>query len=157
MSTRMYNYRIGKERWWEFANKCRAYYMSSHPLATLVDSVSKKTPNEILDVMDKMSTFIRDTELTCDLQLFDEGDTYIVRPLENGYFFMNNHTRWTEFGLEPVFYDDRSDVPAEQEKNREVSLWCDERIHASEYLVFPLFSEDMLISRMLDALIPTSR
>ena len=85
--------------------------------------------------------------------MFDEGDTYLIRPLERGYFFLNTHDRWIqEFGLEPVFYDDRSDVPPEQEKNRAVSLWCDDKIAKGEYLLYQVVTEDGLSSTIMDAL-----
>lgn len=149
MSRVMYSYRLPKERWWEFAQSCREAYAASHPLSVIIlraaHSARDLPPAEkaskmvsILDIISKLG------EWTIDLQLFDEGDTYLIRPLERGYFFLNNHVRWSEFGLETVFYDDRSDVPAEQEGNRGVSLWCDERIARGEYLLHPVITEDSL-------------
>lgn len=158
MSRVMYSYRLPKERWWEFAQSCREAYAASHPLSVIILRVAHSArdlpPDEkaskmvsILDIISKLG------EWTIDLQLFDEGDTYIIRPLERGYFFLNNHTQWvTEFGLEPVFYDDRSDVPAEQEGNREVSLWCDAKIARGEYLLYQVITEDSLSQAVFDAL-----
>lgn len=154
----MYSYRIPKQRWWEFARACRESYALTHPIPVIIlksAQVARELPAEekasklgdILDAIRKLDEWL------VDLQLFDEGDTYIIRPLERGYFFLNNHEQWAGFGLEPVFYDDRSDVPAEQEKNHEVSLWCDEKIALGEYLLHPVITEDSLSSAVFDAIL----
>ena len=158
MSRVMYSYRLPKEHWWDFARDCRQVYEGEHPVVALLINAARGArmlPPEdksakliaLLDAVRKMQ------EWMVDLQLFDEGDTYLIRPLERGYFFLNTHDRWIqEFGLEPVFYDDRSDVPPEQEKNRAVSLWCDDKIAKGEYLLYQVVTEDGLSSTIMDAL-----
>lgn len=156
MSTVMYSYRLPKDRWWDFARACRTAYLDEHPLPMAFSMSSKSAQN--LDPKGKAERLgkILDTiknldEWMVDLQLFDEGDTYLIRPLERGYFFLNHHRAWEDnFGLEPVFYDDRSDVPTEQEPNREVSRWCDEKIEAGEYLLYSVISEDALSNIVFD-------
>ena len=156
MSTRMYNYRLPKDAWWDFARACRAAYLEEHPISMAFSMSSKSAQNldpegkaermgKILDTLKNLN------EWMVDLQLFDEGNTYLIRPLERGYFFLNHRCAWEEsFGLEPVFYDDRSDVPPEQEPNREVSRWCDEKIEAGEYLMYSVASEDTLSKVFFD-------
>lgn len=158
MSRVMYSYRLPKERWWEFAQACREAYAASHPISVLVLKAAQgarelpvdEKAAKLGDIFDAVS---KSSEWMVDLQLFDEGDTYLIRPLERGYFFLNNHARWVkDFGLEPVFYDDRSDVPSEQEPNREVSVWCDEKIALGEYLLYQVVTEDSLSKAVFDIL-----
>ncbi len=159
MSRVMYSYRLSKDTWWEFARACRDTYAMSHPISVVVLKAAQDARElpaegkasklgEILEVIRKSS------EWMVDLQLFDEGNTYLIRPLERGYFFLNNHEQWTQrFGLEPVFYDDRSDVPGEQEANREVSVWCDGKIVRGEYLLYQVVTEDSLSRHVFDMLV----
>lgn len=156
MSRVMYSYRIPKDKWWELSRDIRRTYLDKHAASVLVNVALKnrnRSPVDRFDALDKIITVVTEKELTVDLQLFDEGDTYIVRPLERGYFFMNTAQRWVDgFGLERVYYDDRSDVPTEDENNREVSVWCDKMIEDGEYLVFPVITTDLLYKIGLDAI-----
>lgn len=159
MSRVMYSYRLPKDRWWDFARDCRDFYAEKHPLSAAVSraasSAARLSPEERAGALVRMLDLIRKAdEWFVDLQLFDEGDTYLIRPLERWYMFLNHHARWTqEFGLEPVFYDDRSDVPPELEKNREVSLWCDDKIARGEYLLYQVVTEDGLSDAVMRALV----
>lgn len=141
MSTKMHNYRIPKDRWWDFATACRRYYLDNHPitmaaLRVIADEASAKdTALGRYKAVQQFADTIA-TDWTVDLQVFDEGDTYIIRPLEYGHFFMNHHDNFAEFGLEPVFYDNRADVPPEEEKNKAVADWVDGKIEAREYLIY---------------------
>lgn len=154
MSRVMYNYRIDKARWWELARDVREVYAEHHPAAL---AVKKVTPTDSagtlnhLNALDKVVDALDKESLTVDLQLFDEGGSYIVRPLERGWFFFNNAQRWVDgFSLERVFYDDRGDVPADQESNRKVSVWCDQKIADGEFLIFPVLTRDSLHLMGLD-------
>lgn len=135
----MYNYRVAKAQFWPFAKACREFYMSTHPILKALASVDpcKTEYSDFAKSVDKLAP-----EWTIDLQLFDEGDSYLIRVLESGYFFMKNAAEWLSFGLEHVTYDDRCDVPPEDEPNKAVAVWCDERIDAREYLMYPLVSRD---------------
>lgn len=154
----MYSYRLPKDKWWEFANECRRFYEENHPVASMILRAAHKARSlppedksaKLVDILDAVH---KAQEWTVDLQLFDEGDTYLIRPLERGWFFLNSHEQWrTRFGLEQVFYDDRSDVPAEQEPNRDVSLWCDDKIARGEFLLYQVVTEDSLSSAVFDAI-----
>lgn len=142
MSTKMYNYRLPKEQWWPFAKACREFYLAEHPMCRVLRSLQPAGWRTMLNTVD---TIVYD-EWTADLQLFDEGDTYIIRPLERGYFFMNNADRWSEFGIERVYYDDRADVPTEDEKNEAVARWVDEKIISGEFLTFTVLNRHVFES-----------
>lgn len=151
MSTKMYNYRLSKEQWWPFAKACRECYHSEHPMAQVLHTLAERGASwrTMLNAVDS----IIDDEWTVDLQLFDEGDAYIIRPLERGCFFMNNADQWLEFGIERVYYDTRSDVPPEDEKNRAVAEWVDEKINSGEFLVFSVLNRHSLESICIDKVI----
>lgn len=158
MSRVMYNYRLPKARWWDFARECRSFYAEKHPISAAVTkaavSAAGGSTETRVDTLARMLDVIRKAdEWMVDLQLFDEGDTYLIRPLERGYMFLNNHERWVQgFGLEPVFYDDRSDVPPELEKNRAVSLWCDDKVTKGEYLLYQVLTEDGLSEMVISTI-----
>ena len=155
----MYSYRIDKSRWWEFARACREFYAENHPVAAVVTAAARNAAamhaeesaaalGRILDTIRKADDWM------VDLQIFDEGNTYLVRPLERGYMFLNTHDRWArEFGLKAVFYDDRSDVPPEQVPNREVSLWCDDKIQSGEFFIHQIVTEDSLSKVVFDIIV----
>lgn len=158
MSRVMYTYRLPKCVWWEFASACRKAYAEEHPIPMIMTKAAQSARElSAEDKASKLGSILeairKSDEWMVDLQLFDEGDTYLIRPLERGYFFLNNHERWTRrFGLEPVFYDDRSDVPPEQEKNRDVSLWCDDKIERGEYLLYQVVEQDNLSNTVFNIL-----
>lgn len=160
MSRVMYNYRIDKSRWWELSRAVKQAYLEKHPAPELIRTL---TPNDGADTETSVSRIVRLTEVVdilvesnmlVDLQLFDEGETYLIRPLEKGWFFLNNAQRWAdEFGLEMVFYDDRSDVSPDDVRNREASVWTDKKIEDGEYLIFPVVTRDTLHQLGLDRLL----
>ena len=118
MSIKMYNYRIRKDAWWSFAAAVREFYLAEYPVFKVLAEVSEGDGITYSKFVEAVDVF---RDWTVELQLFDEGDHWLIRPLEQGYFFMNGHEQWVdEFGLETVWYDDRSDVPPEDEKNRPV-------------------------------------
>lgn len=158
MSTKMYNYRIAKERWWPFAKACREHYAAEHPIPQVLrkfgeDGGGGRTYKKMMDAIESLV----DKDWTVDLQLFDEGDTYIIRPLERGYFFMNQFDQWAEFDLERVYYDNRSDVPPEDEKNEAVAKWVDAKIFDNEYLTFTVLNRDDFRSICFDTLLSKNR
>lgn len=155
MSTRMYSYRITKERWWELADDVRRSYLEKHPICEVLESIAREVDPLIESPYVKMvkiaDTFDRDWEV--ELQLFDEGETLLIRPLESGYFFMNNSDRWIElFGLEKVYYNDSVDVPPEDEKNKFIAEWVDKRIDEGLYTVFKVITRHDLHAKAIDTL-----
>lgn len=149
----MYNYRIPRSRWWEFASYCRGHYQLHHPVAQVL--------RKLTFAGDKLSSAFAEAtkavdELvgqgwTADLQLFDEGGSLLIRPLERGYFFMNNfEEHWKPFGMTEIFYDNRSDVPPSEELNKAIAAWVDQKILDGEYLTYSLISGDDLKNMCLD-------
>lgn len=147
----MYNYRIAADQWWPFARACRSMYLTEHPLAKMADSIAaeKITVENFAQVIDGLKKI----DLFSDLQMFCDGDTLILRPLERGWFFYNTRERWhARFGLQDVFYDDRSDIPPDRLGNRVVFERCDEKIVSGEYLTFSLINETDVEKMVLDKL-----
>jgi hypothetical protein len=143
----MYAFRLPKAALWDTLAEVRAFYAAEHPVATtlLRNVAAARTHPEKLDVFLRLMEEVADRsdrDWTVQWQLFDEGEAWIVRPLELGWRFLNEHHRWP--ALEPVFYDNRSDVPPEHEKNEAVALWVDEQVRARRYLVTPVFDKDVL-------------
>lgn len=151
MSTKMYNYRVAKDRWWEFANACREFYMAKHPYGKAIRAAAANEGAKYSDLM-KIVKAVAAADETVELQVFDEGETYLFRPLEVGWFFMNNCQMWETYGVEAVFYDTRSDVPPEDEKNKAVAEWVDEKILAHEYFMYGLLVHATLEDVCLEAL-----
>lgn len=158
MSIRFYAYRIRKDCWWDFARACHEFYLSYCPLMVLVKAATEgKTVEEQIENFSKIQETLNKADLATELQLFDVGEHYIVRPLENGWFFKNQDAEWIrEFGLERVFYDDRSDVPTEEEPNREIALRCDDLIERGEYLMFSVISNDDALKWCLNQMLDSS-
>lgn len=130
----MYNVRVPKDRWLEFAADVRRVYLAEHPMPSAFRRFMDGKPyREAMDSVSENNHFV-------ELQLFDEGDTWLVRPLEVGWFFMNHAWEgvWKKFKVKAVCYDDRADVPKKDRKNKKVARWVDERIEAREYLVYPV-------------------
>lgn len=137
----MYNYRIPKDQWWSFCKAVRDYYLAHHPVMQIVRSIKAKDGVGLYTTVSRVADALGDW--TVDLQLFDEGDTYLIRPLEHGYFFLNKREKFSDgFDLADVFYNNSTDVPPEEEKNKKVSQWSDKKIRAREYLMYPLLNKD---------------
>lgn len=162
MSRVMYSYRLPKEAWWEFARECRKVYAASHPVARVMVQAAQAArampPDAAMSKLaDILAAISKMDDWMVDLQVFDQGDTWLVRPLERGYFFLNNHGPWvSEYGLEPLFYDDRSDVPLSEEGNRDVSVWCDTQVAAGDYFLHTVMSEDSLSSMVFSAILEST-
>jgi hypothetical protein len=154
----MYNYRVRKDQWWDFARACREVYLNNHPLMQLLKSAADRGDDAMSSFkkLSKTVDALERAEMIVDIQIFDEGDTYILRPLERGYFFMNNVHEWSGF-LDEVTYDDRADVPPEEEKNKVVAQWCDEKISSREYLMFNVLSRDDFMNVAVGVLLPAPR
>lgn len=143
MSTKLYAHRIAKDRWWMFAAGVRAIYLSEHPVIKMVDALADaQTYAEFVDCVDALV----EDDWTVDLQLFDEGETWLIRALERGWFFNNNSDRWREgFGVEEVCYDTRSEVPPEDEKNAATADWVDRQIEMHAYVTFQVLTRADLL------------
>jgi hypothetical protein len=160
MSTKMHNFRIPKDQWWDFAAACRSFYMENYPMLNVLNEIVARQGasayRKISDIVDIMTR--GDTGYTVDLQLFDEGDTwgdtYLIRPLEQGWFFSNNCDDFAAgFNLTQVNYDNRSDVPPEDEKNEAVAKWVDKQIDDKQYFIYNILHRDDFMTIAIDALI----
>lgn len=135
----MHNARVSKDQFWEFAAEVRRVYLEEHPAVQLFRSgvFQKVKYNDLMKSLTDNDDFV-------ELQLFDEGDAWLIRPLEVGWFFINKLDKgaWDKWGVTAVTYDNRCDVPPEDEKNRMVADWMDEQIEARRYLVFNVLHKD---------------
>lgn len=151
MSIKMYNYRVKKSEFWTFALDCRAYYMRNYPVLTAMRSHSTTDAGGTESFRKRLKAVKRaGKEWSVDLQVFDEGDTYLLRPLEHGWYFGNNVRRMSTVPVSNVFYDDRADVPQAEKDNLAVANWVDEQISERRYLVFNVLGVD----DFMDAAIP---
>jgi len=139
MSTKMYCYRIEKDQLWPFLDRVRQYYLDREGICQLL-----KTFEQSLEGLDKAMLYATDRDFHVDVQLFDEGKTWLFRILEAGYFFMNSQKK--QFPeIEQVFYDDRTDVPDECLKNEEAADWVDEQLRQRHYLMAPIISQKSMM------------
>lgn len=135
MSVKLYTVRIPKDRWWEFSAAVRATYLNEYPGVEDFHGVLARgaTYSEAMASIEVNTHFV-------ELQLFDEGDTWLVRPLEQGWFFINHveEKAWPGLKLKKVFYDNRADVPKRDKPNKAVADWVNTQILERRYLVFPV-------------------
>lgn len=152
MSTKMYLYRIPKDRWKDFTLVCRGAYLNNHPLMQLLKFVDDHgdSPLDSFKQVSETISALDHADMTVDLQVFDEGDAYIIHPLERGYFFINNAREWGEF-LDEFTCDNFTDVPLE-EKNKVVAQWCDDKVSRNEYFTFNALSRDDFLEFRLGVL-----
>jgi hypothetical protein len=137
MSTRMYCYRVAKDELWPLVETVRAYYDANSSLGLIKHALIRAPLDQSEKVHDQLYDAERlngneGSELECELQLFDAGETWLIRPLERGWLFANSFEE-QEWPVEPVFYDDGSDVPSKNEPNRAVAVWMDEQIKAHRF------------------------
>ncbi len=158
MSVRLYTFRITKALWWDTLASIRGVYLAEYPIAqamtVMANALIEKaetdrsgdiaTKLQMLSLLDTFSdTYTKDPDegWSVEFQVFDEGDTWLIRPLERGSFLLGRHERWPE--LQPVFYDTRTDEPSVNvPANRATSEWVDEQIKAHRYFVVPVLSRE---------------
>ena len=141
MSTVMYVYRVPAPQLWPLLDALRAYYVEHNMTYTVMTEIARRGQPDALAHARKWADHI---ELHVTVQLFHDGDTWLLRILENGYFFLNH---WQEFArfVQPVFFDDRTDIPANEEVNAAIAEWLDEQIAKRHYLLAPLIDTDELM------------
>lgn len=145
MSTVMYAWRFPDGRFEEVLGGVRLRYETDHPIVAEIGTMALACRRE----SDRGWAWARVRELIAagehgqpdwlpELQLFREaGGTWLLRPLEVGHFFAQLAQDMEE-DLEPVVYDDRTDVPAADAPNEAVARWVDARIRTGGYLLHPL-------------------
>jgi hypothetical protein len=146
MSTVMYVYRVPAPRLWSLLDALRAYYVEHNMAFTVMTEIACRTQP---DALMHARQWADHTELHATGQLFQAGDTWLLRILENGYFFLNHWPAFTGF-VQPVFYDDRTDVPVNEAANASIAEWLDEQIAKRHYLLAPLIDTDTLMRHYWD-------
>lgn len=141
LSTVMYCYRIPKSKLWEFVEQMREFYLHNSGKARYARILwaSSEEP----DGYKIFQEYIANRENHIELQLFDFGNDWIFRVLEQGYLFMNS---LEQFSVESVFYDDRTEVPEECEVNKEFVDQIDELVSCQRYFLVNVVDERMLDS-----------
>lgn len=142
MSIKLYTARVPKDRWDDFAAAVRATYLAEHP--SVQDFIQRITDVDGNWSYRQLMGSISANDDLVELQLFDEGDTWLVRPLEQGWFFLNHidAKAWPGFGAKTVFYDNRSDVPKKERRNKKVADWVDQQIESRRYLLYPILDRE---------------
>lgn len=134
----MYNYRTPKTTWWETHAQMRRFFLHDWPFMQQVRSedLSRESWKSVSKLVDALAE-----HLDLDIQVFDEGETYLLRPLVTRLMrdhFMAHYGQWN---LEPVWLDNRTDVPPEHEKNYAVATWTEAAIKARRYFVVTVLDE----------------
>jgi hypothetical protein len=143
MSTVMYCFRIKKEELWPFCDNLRAFYKENSLISFLIKIAGKQKFNNNKETISKTLEAIKNDKYHVDLQLFEENkSTWLFRVLEYGYLFMNSYTQFDQ--IKPVFYDDRSDVPEDQEANLSIAEQIDAFAEVKQYFIVPIIDEDYL-------------
>ena len=149
MSTKMYAYRVEKAQLWPLVDQVRDWYEKNEAVFYLMDAHRKTRANQELSAAEHFAAWSAGQDLAADrgnyveLQLFDEGDTWLCRVLERGYAFMNHYEK-EHWPIEGVFYDDRSDMPEEWEKNLATVDWMEEKIQARHWFCVDIVAKYIL-------------
>ena len=146
MGTVFYGYKVEKQNLWEVIDRIREYYRRVHFIyrikvdQNLKNLEDENVRNEFLSELQKM-LYRKDfqNQVDVDLQLFDFDDHYIFQVLEAGYQFMNNGyeaiTKDDRSLLEPVFYDNRADIPESDLDNEVIVDEIDKLIRQRKYFI----------------------
>lgn len=133
MSAVMYCYSVPIKEWWGFVEGVRNYYLEHNSILRSILESDKH-----YSVLDELEDTIK-----VELQVFCMGEDYLFRVLEHGHFFLNNYKGFP-VPPESVFYDDRTDVPKEDEPNKEVAKEVDELIDKRRYFLYPLIDRGLV-------------
>lgn len=148
MGTVMYSYRLAKDDFWPTLLVVRQYYLDNWPPLLIFREACylQDGRSGAIETLRRVEEEVKDHEHLVDVQVFDEGTHYLIRPLEQGHFFTNNADHWPE--LVPVFYDTRTDDPRTDDPNplteherRRTAEWTDKQIKLRKYLIYPLISK----------------
>jgi hypothetical protein len=142
----MYCYRVDKAKLWEVVDQVRAWYEKESAVYYLLGKYREDRTSQ--ESWKKAHELARNQQNHVELQLFDEGESWLFRVLEQGYSFMNHYEKM-EWGVHPVFYDDRSDMPEEWETNYETTEWLDDLISKGHYFMVSIVDQNRLDSYFL--------
>lgn len=155
MSTHFYFYRVERRGFWGFVEQVRDFYFPEGPLMLVARDMKEKldarkdedSPEEQADAFLEGIGFFREgsraaARLTVELQVFEEdAEHYIFRVLEWGYTFMNHHQR-ERWPVEPVFFDDGTDLSPEEERLRPLVDRVEAMIDLRRYFITPVTALD---------------
>lgn len=153
MSTVMRVWRIRKSDLWNTLDMIRGHYESHHPvpleIAVLASVISPSTSPEMAQQLRRDALRLARTGETGqedwhpEIQIFSEGESCLLRPLEIGTWF-GRQVDDQEWPFEEIHYDNRTDVPAEEEGNKAVAEWLDTQISAGRYVTHMLLDPTRL-------------
>lgn len=160
MGIAAYYFRIDKSDFWSFAAQLREFYAANSVLGMMAAHAADQiVAADDVDAKMALLTRWQDEvkpkldEVTCDLQLFDEGDSWLIRVLEAGYLFLNSYEK-QNWPLEPVFYNDKTDMPPGMLERKPTIDWVDEQINLRRYLMYPVISVNDADQTVLTRLLP---
>lgn len=82
MSVRFEAWRVLKNDWWRVADKIRQMYLKHHPLLHIARQALHERDLDTYQAMIRMFE-----PHICQFVLFDEGDTYLFKVVEQTHFF----------------------------------------------------------------------
>lgn len=168
----MYASRIKKSDWLPLMRELREWGRTESILAQIAFEPETKG-NSLGERVDEFhaarqeggKTWQEWEELTVEVQVFDRGSNYLLRPLEKRVSFMerasfmgDHHTQKLAEWLHDhpstklVRYDNRTDVPPEDRRNEAVADWLDDQITAGMFMIFnvvTLFDFEMSVNRQI--------
>lgn len=141
MSTVMYCWRIKKKDFWETVHRMKQDALHHHGAMTLAAGLRRKLMANQINVSqaqteydeEMWNMFNADHDGLLALQVFDEGRTWLFRPLYHGFGFRDQIER-LELPIKEVYYDGRSGDRSHYTTYEKAS-WLDEKIMAGEYLI----------------------
>lgn len=154
MSTVMYSYRVRKDAWWDTHAKMRDYFLNESKIILALRDLSASLKSDVSATKILGAVQELDDLFGIELQLFDEGATYLLRPLVTAILrdvLIAEHERW---GLEPVFFDSRTDIPSEEEKNYAIAEWMIEETRKFRYFTVPVLTKGDLMNVLFYKLFP---
>jgi hypothetical protein len=137
----MYCHRVAGEDLWDVLMRARETMLQRHPLYLELRKKFQVEPGKIAEAMQLLDELTDEYRgFTMEIQLFPDGDNWLLRGLEHGWQLRN----WLseQPSCANVIYDNRTDVSPEEEANAEVARWMDEQIMGGQFLVFNVLSRN---------------
>lgn len=142
MSTVMYCFKVKKSDLWNLFDQMKDFYRQNsigYALANAYNTACRSEKINFWSAIEELREL--EPEYLVKVQLFDmafcgQQEYYLFRVLEAGYLFINYHDQFDL--IDPVFYDNRADVPPEHEQNRKIAEWLDPEIDMGRYLILPI-------------------
>lgn len=141
MSTVMYCWRVKKKDFWPTMHTLKQDALKNHGAMVVAAELRRKLLSQQIDTVsraqveydeDMQRVFQADNTGLLAMQIFDEGRTWLVRPLYCG-FSLEEQIQRLKLPFREVWYDGRvgEGSPGGETK----ADWLDDRIASGEYLV----------------------